>query len=242
MCYNNIRGSVYTFTRVGAITARERKIRGYRLLGILLGVCCWFMAVLGSTDLVFKVDVVGTTVYEREAVEILRESGVSVFKAYPKNKEGEMTARILDLEGVEFCSVQKYGNTVRVEIRQSPLPQAKREEGDLICPRTCILENVVSLSGTLLKKAGEEVLAGESIVGGYFIHADGVNKSETSVVAKAKLLCVEEFIEKKQEDAVFEAVLFVESLGGEIRSITIEETEDGVKAKAEFTLVIKKNM
>jgi hypothetical protein len=87
MCYNNIRGSVYSFTRVGALTTREREVRRRRTVGIVLGVCCWLIAVLGSKDIVLRVEVVGSTIYEREAVSILRENGVNVFNSYPKGKE-----------------------------------------------------------------------------------------------------------------------------------------------------------
>jgi hypothetical protein len=143
---------------------------------------------------------------------------------------------------VEFCSVQKRGNTVRVEIRQSPLPEIKREKGDLIAPRVCRLESVVTLSGTILKKEGEELFQGESIVGGFFVNADGENKTPTFVVAKAKLLCIEEFQADTEEIAQSNAILYVESIGGELKGITVQATENGVKATAEFLLIIKKNM
>lgn len=242
MCYNNIRGSVYTFTRVGALTPRERVTRRFRLLGILLGVCCFLIAVLGSTDLVFKIEVVGSKVYEREVVEILKENGVGVFSGYKSGKEKEISAQILALDGVEFCSVKKSGNRVIIEVRQTPLPQIKIEEGDLIAPRSCRLEKAVALGGTILKKAGEEITAGESIVGGFFMNLDGVSQSPTTVVATAKLLCVEEITARSEEEGRAQAILLVESLGGKVGVITIENEGESVKARVEFTLVVKKNM
>ena len=242
MCYNSNRGSVYTFTRVGAPTTRERDIKRHKILGIILGVCCWFIAVLGSTSLVFRIEVVGSTIYKREAVTLLNENGVRIFNAYPKGKESEISSKILEFDGVEFCSIKKRGNTVRVEIRQNPLPSVIREEGDFIAPRNCRIESVVTLSGTLLKKQGEELQKGESIVGGYFINSDGESKTPTHVVAKAKLLCEEELQAENEELAFSQAILFVESLGGEIFSVKTEETPDGVKARVEFSLIIKKNM
>ncbi len=242
MCYNNSRGSVYTFTRVSAHTTRERKINKFRLFGILLGVCCWFFVVLGATGLIFKIEVTGSKIYKREVVSILKESGINLFSVYQSGKEREISAKILNLDGVEFCSVQKIGNTVRVEIRQRPLPTAKRENGDLIAPLSCKIESAVALSGTLLKKSGEELLKGESIVGGFFISSDGEKKTPTHVVAKAKLLCVEQIYADTEERVKAEAILLVQGFGGEIKSIVVETVNDGVQATIEFFVVVKKNM
>ena len=242
MCYNNIRGSVYTFTRVGALTTRERDIKRHRLVGILLGVCCWLIAVLISTGIVFKIEVVGSTIYKREAISLLRENGVKEFKVYPKEKQAFLIAKIMELDGVEFCSIQKQGNTVRVEIRQNPIPSLIREDGDLVSPRTCRIESVVTLSGTILKKSGEILQAGESIVGGFFIGFDGESKTPTHVVAKAKLFCEEELILENEELARTQAILYVENIGGELISMAFEELENGVKVNVEFFLNVKKNM
>ena len=241
MCYNNIRGSVYTFTRVGAPTTRERNVKRIRTLGILLGICAFLAFSLASTKLIFKVEFLGATVYKREILAILKESDVQVFRIYEKGREEEFLPKILSLDGVEFCSVQKKGNTLRVEIRQTPLPQLKREQGDLIAPKNCVLQSAVALSGTTLKKTGDEIKEGESIVGGFFINADQ-SKTQIEVVAKAKLLCVEQFLLEDEQNATAQAVLFVESLGGEICSIDVEEIENGVIATIKYTLVIKKNM
>ena len=242
MCYNSTCGSVYTFTRVGALNARERNIFKYRLLGIALGIGCFLVAVLGSNKLIFKLEVTGSKIYKREAISILNENGMGIFSAYQKGKEEQIVAQILCLDGVEFCSVKKHGNTVRVEIQQSPLPQIQREEGDLIAPRNCRIESVVALCGTMLKKQTEELREGESIVGGFFISSDGITKKPTHVVAKAKLSCIEQISAKTEESAVAQAILFVQSLGGEIKVIRVEEKESGVVATVEFTIIIKKNM
>ena len=240
MCYNNIRGSVYTFTRVGALPMRTRIIRTHKILGILLGVVAWFLLVFLSSFFVFRIEVVGSTVYDREVRALLREHGISVFSVYPENKEEMISSKLLSFPEVEFCSVQKRGNTVRVEIRQSAWPITCNEQGDLISPLSGILQDAVILSGTLLKKAGEEVAVGEPVVGGYFIHDD--KRTDIRVVAKLRLLCVESVVAKTEELAYAKALLLVESLGGEWKSIVYEQVGNEIQARVEFTLVIKKNM
>lgn len=241
MCYNNIRGSVYTFTRVGALSTRERVIRAHKAVGVLLGALVFVIAVLAASVLVLRIEVVGSSVYEREARALLRENGIALFSVYPEGKEEQLAAEILAFDGVEFCSVQKRGNTVRVEIRQNALPSVLNEDGDLVAPRSGIIESAVALGGTLLKKAGEETQAGESLVGSYLLTADGAS-APARVVAKAKLICLEQVTADSEEQAFAEAMLLVESCGGRLKSISYAQGESCVTASVEFTLVIKKNM
>ncbi len=240
MCYNNNRGSVYSFTRVGALDTRARKIVRQRLLAVCLGICCFFLLLGGFAPFVFRIETVGATVYKRETLEILKENGIFLYSRYPENKENAVCSKILELDGVEFCSLQKRGNTVFVEIRTNVFSSARRSEGDLISPCDGVVENAVTLGGTLLKKSGEKVLAGEKLVGEYFINGEGESASvtKTPVVAKVKLVCEKTFEKENIQDGVAEARLYVESLGG----IIIEIVTDGTSVMARYSLTVKKNM
>jgi hypothetical protein len=110
----------------------------------------------------------------------------------------------------------------------------------LLAPRSGVIESAVALSGTLLKGVGEEVQAGESIAGGYFLVND--EKKSVRVVAKACLVCVEQVVAESEELAYAQGLLLVEGIGGELRSITYEQGEQGIVASVEFMLTIKKNM
>ena len=240
MCYNSKRESVYSFARVGALGARERKIAHQRLLGIGLGICMFFMLFFSASSYIFRVDVVGTDIYRRETLEILQANGVRLYAPYESGKEDVICARILALDGVEFCSVQKRGNTLRVEIRLNAFSSDYRESGDLISPRNGVIENVVTLGGTVLKKVGEQVSAGEIIVAGYFISGDGetLEHTPTAVVAKTRLICEERIGGESLEDATAQARLFVEDVGGKVLEIIPEEGAVVVR----YSLVLKKNM
>jgi len=141
---------------------------------------------------------------------------------------------------VEFCSLQKRGNTVIVEIRTNVFSSARQSEGDLISPCDGVVESAVTLGGTLLKKSGEKVLVGEKLVGAYFVNGEGENGSvtKTAVVAKVKLVCEKTFERESIQDGVAEARLYVESLGGTI----IEIVTDGTSATARYSVTVKKNM
>ena len=110
MCYNNIRGSVYTFTRVGALSTRERVIRAHKAFGALLGAVGFVIAVLAASVLVLRIEVVGSSVYEREARALLRENGIALFSVYPEGKEEQLVAEILAFDGVESSRVILSGH------------------------------------------------------------------------------------------------------------------------------------
>jgi hypothetical protein len=240
MCYNNKCESVYSFTRVGAMSARERKIVGQRLLGVGLGICVFFALFFNAAEYLFRIDVVGTDIYRREALEILQANGVRLYAPYVSGKEDVICSKILGLDGVEFCSVQKRGNTLRVEIRLNAFSKDNRENGALLSPRDGVIENVVALGGTPLKKKGERVTAGEIVVGDYFTSGDGetLERTKTTVVAKVKLLCEERIVGETLETSTAQARLFVENIGGRIE----EMTPDGDGVVVKYSLVLKKNM
>lgn len=238
MCYNSKRGSVYSFTRVGDLSARAKKLARVKRIALGLGVCCFFGVVGGFSPCVFRIETTGAKVYEREIKQILKENGVEPYAFYESGKENGICAKILELDGVEFCSVQKRGNTVFVEIRTNAFASARRTDGDFVAPCDGVVESIVSLGGTALKKAGDTVTAGEKLVGAYFINGEGGNAVETFVVAKVKLVCEKRFVADDGVDAVACARLFVEDLGGQ----TLEIVTDGDSVVAKYTVILKKNM
>lgn len=238
MCYNSKRGSVYSFARVGAKSVRARRIFMARSIGVMLGVCLFSAILAFSSSLVLRLEFLGADVYQREVKEILRAEGVRLYAPYESGKEDVLTAKILALDGVEFCSVQKYGNALRIELRTNVFSSARREEGALVAPVNATVLSAVALSGTLLKKAGESVNAGESLVEDKFVTAEG-EYLPVVAVGKVKLLCKETFLGGSIDELTHQALLLAETQGGEL--IKLEQAEDG-SVTAFYTLVVKKNM
>ena len=239
MCYNSSRGSVYSFTRVGALDAHARNVAKLKWFAVCLGICCFFLLVGSFSPFVFQIETVGANVYKREVFEFLREYGVREFSVYPNGVEDEIAAKILALDGVEFCSVQKRGNTVTVEVRTNAFSSARQAKGDFLAPCDGRVEKIVTLSGTPLKKIGDEVKAGEKLVGGYLlVGEEQSNAIERVVVAKALLVCEKSFESDENQDWVAEARLFVEGLGGEVIEIVAENEKICVR----YSLLVKMNM
>ena len=75
---------------------------------------------LFSDTLVLRIQVSGEAAYTQAVVEILQKYGIEQYKPYISNQVDLISADILRLDGVGFCSVKKVGSTLVVEIRTSP--------------------------------------------------------------------------------------------------------------------------
>ena len=238
MCYNSNRGSVYSFTRVGDLSARAKKIARIRRIAVGWGICSFFLLVGLFSSFVFRIETTGADVYGREIRQILKENGIEPYAFYKSGKENGICAQILALDGVEFCSVQKQGNTVLVEVRTNAFSSARRQGGDLVAPCDGVVDALVALGGTALKKNGESVSAGDKLVCEYFFNDENGNTTQTFVVAKAKLICEKRFEIEDGIDTVATAILYVEQLGGKI----LEIATDGECVVARYSVILKKNM
>ncbi len=120
MCYNG-GGSVGYVARVLPSTGWQKAVETVKKrTGLLIGGLL-FLALTALSDLfVLRVEVVGETAYETAVTEILEKNGIRPLQKFPDGKFDLATAEILRLDGVGFCSVQKVGSTVLVEVRAFP--------------------------------------------------------------------------------------------------------------------------
>ncbi len=158
-----LRGACYNIKGVrprGLARAKEILIRS---AGLLVGAVFFAVAVFFAMGRVLKVEIVGSgAYYEREVRAILKEEGVGFFSPLPKSS-GAVTARILSLPRVEFCSLSGVGGvlTVRVECAEE---LEVRPALPLLSPADGTLEELIVLRGTPLVSVGERVSAGQELV------------------------------------------------------------------------------
>lgn len=209
--------------RVGVLSALERlKTR----VGLLLGGLLFLLVTLYADTLVLKIDVRTDTPLQTEISRVLDENGVREFAPFSEENADMISAQILALDGVSFCSLKKVGSVCVVEVRGSSFTDVEKRANVLTAERTGILTSLTVLRGEKLVLEGAEVEAGTAIA-----KADGV---ENFVVARACLSCVcENVFESMDEERAFaESYLAV---GGEDERIRITKTE--VKTQEEKTFV-----
>ena len=236
-CYNkkgeketrSIPQGVYTVKKAPATGI----LRGLEFLktriGVCLGVAVFCVGLPLADGFVFGVETVGADGYGREINAVLDENGVKSFARYPKGKEDLICAKLLALDGVEFCSVRKNGLWVRVEIRKSPFVKDSLVQGDMLAVQTGIVESITVMKGTALKKAGEEIQAGEPLVGAWFSTEDG-ERIKTYAVARVRIACVYEAeLNAESEESAFAQAYLSLGLGEKdyTQEILVQENTDG---------------
>ena len=241
LCYNDKRDTVYFFTRAGDSSVRARELARKRYAGIALGAALFVASVGVFSSIVFRIEIVGASVYEREIKTLLAEQDLKEFFPYKRGREDIVTAKILALDGVEFCSVQKSGGTLKVELRMNAFSSAREETGDFISAYCGKLVSLVVLRGQACAKVGDELSVGSVLAEACFVNESG-EKFPTSVVAKAKIYCEQEFTAETEEGARLAATLYAESVGGRIDGIRVTAQEEGFTAKAGYFVTVKKNM
>ena len=127
ICYNGVGKTSFT-VRVLPPTGIEKAVETVKKrTGLLLGGLLFLALTAVSNLFVLRIEIVGETAYECAAVEILNKHGIRAFEKFPDGKSDLATAEILRLDGVGFCSIQKVGSTVLVEIRTFPFTSDEKE-------------------------------------------------------------------------------------------------------------------
>ncbi len=238
MCYNKDSYHPYILTKKGGVGAAKWLDFCKNRVGFCLGILLFAGVTLFSDGLVFGVEIVGDTVYRREVEKTLKEGGVTPFTPYPKGKEDILTATLLALPDVEFCSVQKIGHWVRVEIRRAPFRGKPLVKESMTAARTGVIEQMSVLKGTPLKGVGESVEVGELLVGNWWDKEDG-ERVTVEPMARVKIACTYEglFVGSNAEEGFARAYLELGlEEGCEITQRSVTERDEGVWVQITYTV------
>ena len=238
VCYNGYEQSSYRIARVG----EEPLLRVFRALrkraGILIGAGICLPLSFLADGYVFAVDVVGAECYRREVLQTLNECGIDLFSVYDGSKADAVCAKLLALDGVGFCSVQKKGGRVTVRLVKQPFKNPTLQSGGLVSPQSGKVKSLTVLRGTPLKKAGDSVQAGETLVADYLLAGtDGNQKVAAAAIARACIACTYEAqIEATDAQSAFaEAYLSIGlSPQGEITAFETAATGQGFWVRIDY--------
>ncbi len=120
MCYNGGKGGGYSAVVLPPVGWQKTLEQLKKRMGLFVGGMLFLLVTALSDLFVLRIEVVGETAYESAVTEILSRNEIRVFEKFPAGKADVVTAEILRLDGVGFCSVQKVGSTVVVEVHAFP--------------------------------------------------------------------------------------------------------------------------
>ena len=214
-------------------------------LGFVLGGLLFCILTLAADGFVFGVEFVGSQEYKRETMQALEENGVTLFTPYKKGKEDLVTAKLLSLDFVEFCSVQKVGNRLRVEIQTSPFTVNTLTKGAMQAKHAGEIISLTVLKGTAVKKIGDKVAVGETLVQNVLTTQDG-GQVRVETIARVRISCTYEGVHEgaeTAEQAFAEAYLSL-LLGDkdEITRTEITPTEKGFHVKMNYLVTESMNL
>lgn len=213
VCYNMDGKSTYAVRVLGAVGLAKPIDWAKRRLGFLLGALGFCIGSLYVNTLVFGVEFVGSHVYAREAVAVLEEYGVRAWIPYKRGNEDLMCSKLLALRGVEFCSVQKSGLYIRVEMRLSDEMPVPVRAGAYKAVHTGVVTEITALRGTPLKNVGDSVKKGEILIADYFTTVSG-ETVRVDAVGRACIACVyEAVIPVETEEEAFASAYLSAGIG-----------------------------
>ena len=201
--YPQTGGHAYRVRRVATEGLGKYLSTAKKRIGLVLGGLLCVALVWVSQSFVLSVDFVSSECYKRDALQVLDEAGIRKFSPYQKGQEDLVCAKLLALDGVEFCALKKTGNRLAVEIRLSPFLTIKTERGNMQAKHEGVVQAMTVLRGTPLKKVGDSVRKGETLVGDYFTTEDG-GQVRVEIIARVCIACVwDGEIEAESEEEAF---------------------------------------
>ena len=188
VCYNISVYSPYTAKKIGVEGVARYVEWSKKRVGLLLGGLMYCITTLFFDGFVFGVDFVGTDIYAREVCAALESGGIQPFRQYKKGKEDWICSQVLALDGVEYCSVQKKGLRVVVEVRLSPFAKTEITKDSMYAKHTGTVAAITVLRGTACKKIGDSVTFGDMLVENAFYTQDG-GQVRVEPIARATISC-----------------------------------------------------
>lgn len=194
-----------------------------RAAGLILGAVVFCGAALFLESRVLRVEIAGSgAYYAREIAQILKEEGVTTFSAFPADT-GALTAKILELDRVEFCSFRFRGGVLTVDVEVGDSAQVQKSM-PLLSPATGTVEELVVVRGTPLCKEGDRVRLGDVVVGNF--SEIGGERREAVVMARITVrYAAEREYAASEEEALAQAYLDF----GPLEDLRITKTEKGCR-------------
>ncbi len=108
--------------------------------------------------------------YRVETERAVASAGIKKYSFFSADDLSRIAAILAVNENISFISVKKCGNKAVFYIKELKAEPDlfPYSSGDVLACDDCEIINIVTYSGTALKKSGEIVLAGEPIVGAYY--------------------------------------------------------------------------
>ncbi len=158
--------------------------------GILIGAIIFVALNIFSGFFVWNIEIYGNqTVSNEEILNVLKEENIILGKQFANTPLSNVENAITNnLDRISLCSVIKKGTTIIVNVKEKLIAEDAENingDNDIVALTNLTITELNVINGTALKKVGDSVKAGETIVAGYILDGSG-NKISCNVNAKIK--------------------------------------------------------
>lgn len=165
-CYN---------IKVKKRSGRERLVSFMKKrFGLVIGAAAFCILTTLSSGVVFRIKIVGNGAYLGGSIlSIAEECGARVWSPCRGMDVPVMQARIMSLPDVNFCSVQRAGSYLIIDVRTEGEHTAKVDYQPLKASVSGKVTRLVAVCGTAERSVGDSVSAGDVLIGAYEVNANG---------------------------------------------------------------------
>lgn len=236
-------GSCYTVTKVRRESFSRLRAALLRRPGAAAAALVFLLVAAFGSALVFRVEVVGSAAYRRDAAEAcLSRAGVRLFLPYDAAAADRAERELLALPGIVFAEVKKSGTVVTVTLEEEESTPPPSYARSLYAPCAGRVEEIVALRGTPLVKAGDEVSEGQELVGGFYVTEDE-QTAQTFSVARCSIIAsvTGEYASPERSPQALRDAVAALSLraGGEVLSSQVQVRAEGEGFVYEVTLRVR---
>lgn len=208
--------------------------------GLFIGGALFLCAVVLSNSFVFKITVTGSGSYlESEVLSIMQGAGVRCGAFFKGLDKPLAQSRIMALPNVTFCSIEKRGSAVIVDVQIDEEHTLTADYKPLVSDADGVVRNLVVVCGTAEAQVGQTVKRGDSLIGAYTENAEGELISSLAV-GYAELVCrtvvsvnADEDSEKNAEYALSAPLLYAEEVLE--KSYVVKNSGEGVVYEVTFS-------
>lgn len=213
-----------------------------RRCGLLLGAALFVAACVLSDFLVLRIKVVGSGSYLAPSViEAAGDCGAKRGTFCKDVDKPLLISRILSLPDVTFCSVQRRGSYLIIDVR------AEQQDSDVAVKQPLKADcggeilKIVALSGTPEKSVGEYVSDGDVIIGAYRTTESGERQQTLAVgyVQIKRKACISLFYDCESEQNALSALAATALYSADVmeKSYKVSPCDGGVTYTVDFTYV-----
>ena len=234
-CYNVCIKRAGAKARVGNFLKRR--------FGLIVGAAAFAAACIIANSLVLSVKIVGSGSYLSEQVlAITRDCGARIGTFCGNLDKPLLTSRILALPNVTFCSVQRRGSYLIIEVQTDEQHSSQTDSRPLVSDCDGEIYRIVVLSGTAEKAEGDAVRAGETLIGAYRLTESGESQSALAVgFAEIKRSAsITLFFESESEQNALSALAATALYSDNVieKSFKVNPCEGGVNYDVDFTYIV----